>query len=197
MNNSKVIYSIQILDTKSNKISDNILPIFLKLQKKLKKNQKIEKLIVCRGPGSYTSLRIGIGFMFGLSYANNIPLIGIDCVKLLETGLSDKQKKETIIFISSLNNQNFVSYYCYKDENYLIKKIDNLDSLMNLNIKIDSYKYIFSNEKILINKNFFKIHKFFNKSFSEVIISNINSFLRLKHSDHISPIYVSEYKLLN
>ena len=197
MNNSKVIYSIQILNNKSNKISDNILPAFLTLQKKLKNDQKIKKLIVLRGPGSYTSLRIGIGFMYGLSYANNIPLIGVDCVKLLEIGLNFKQKKESIIFISSLNNQNFISYYCYKDDNYLIKKIDKLDNFVSINTKINQYKNIFSNEKILINDNLFTTQKFFYKNFTEVIMSNIDSILKLKKSDYISPIYISENKLLN
>jgi len=197
MNNSKVIYSIQILNNKSNKISDNILPAFLTLQKKLKNDQKIKKLIVLRGPGSYTSLRIGIGFMYGFSYANNIPLIGVDCVKLLEIGLNFKQKKESIIFISSLNNQNFISYYCYKDDNYLIKKIDKLDNFVSINTKINQYKNIFSNEKILINDNLFTTQKFFYKNFTEVIMSNIDSILKLKKSDYISPIYISENKLLN
>ena len=68
---------------------------------------------------------------------------------------------------------------------------------MSLNIKINQYKNIFSNEKILVNDNLFTTQKFFYKNFSEVIMSNIDSILKLKKSDYISPIYISENKLLN
>jgi len=197
INNYKIVYSIQILDNKSNKISDNLLPKFLKLQKKLKNDQKIEKLIVCKGPGSYTSLRVGIGFMYGLSYANKIPLIGIDCVNLLETGLNFKEKKETIIFICYLNNQNFIRYYCHDKKKYLLKKIDHINNMINLNINNHFYKNIFSNEKILLDSNIFKIQKFFYKNFSGIIMLNLNNILQLKNSGYISPIYVSENKILN
>ena len=68
---------------------------------------------------------------------------------------------------------------------------------MSINTKINQYKNIFSNEKILINANLFTTQKFFYKNFAEVIMSNIDSILKLKKSDYISPIYISENKLLN
>ena len=71
---NKVIYSIHILDENSNKISDRIIPTFLKLQKESQLDNKIKKLVVCTGPGSYTSLRVGIAFMYGISYSKKIPL---------------------------------------------------------------------------------------------------------------------------
>ena len=69
---NKVIHSIHILDENSNKISDRIIPVFLKLQKESQLDDKIKKLVVCTGPGSYTSLRVGIAFMYGISYSKKI-----------------------------------------------------------------------------------------------------------------------------
>ena len=74
---NNIIMSIQILNENCKKISDRIIPVYLELQKKLQINDKIEKLIVCTGPGSFTALRVGIAFMYGLSISKKIPLLGI------------------------------------------------------------------------------------------------------------------------
>ena len=81
---NKIILSIHILDKNSNKISDHIIPVFFELQKESELGDKIKKLIVCTGPGSYTSLRVGIAFMYGISYSKKIPLIGITCFDLFK-----------------------------------------------------------------------------------------------------------------
>ncbi len=81
---NKVIKSIQILKKNSNKISDYIIPAYFTLQNQLQINDKIEKLIVCTGPGSFTALRVGIAFMYGLSISKKISLIGTSCIDLLQ-----------------------------------------------------------------------------------------------------------------
>ena len=86
MDNSKIIDSIHILNEKNSKISDSIHTKF----SFFKKNNnilfsKLKHLAVCTGPGSYTSLRVGISFMFGLSFAKNIPLYGITGIELLSS----------------------------------------------------------------------------------------------------------------
>ena len=120
---NKVIKSIQILKKNSNKISDCIIPAYFTLQNQLQINDKIEKLIVCTGPGSFTALRVGIAFMYGLSISKKISLIGTSCTDFLQFTISKSYEKKTLMIICSSNNQNFIAISSNKNDKYLINKI--------------------------------------------------------------------------
>ena len=121
---NKVIRSIQILSKNSKKISDCIIPAYFTLQNQLQVNDKIEKLVVCTGPGSFTALRVGIAFMYGLSISKNIPFIGISCADLLQLAIPKSYEKKTLMIICSSNNQNFIAISSNKNDKYLINKIE-------------------------------------------------------------------------
>lgn len=53
---------------------------------------KIDAVAVCSGPGSYTGLRIGVSLAKGLCYGYNIPLIGIDSLKLMAREVRDNNE---------------------------------------------------------------------------------------------------------
>ena len=74
INNNNSVKSIHILDKNNTKISDIILLKYLEFEKKNNFNQKLTSLFVLTGPGSYTGLRVGIAFMYGLSLSKNIPI---------------------------------------------------------------------------------------------------------------------------
>lgn len=193
---NKIIQTIQILNEKSNKISDCIIPIFFKLQKKFQLDTKIEKLIVCTGPGSFTSLRVGIAFMYGLSFSKNIPLIGISSPDLFQFMVPKSKIKKTLMFTCSSNNLNFIITFSNQAVKCLIKQLDyNLSSL-----KIDYNKYIYSVSNYKLSSDIVKTLNLNNHqviSFSEIIRSNMKKIVSLPTNDIIEPIYISNNKKLN
>ena len=193
---NKVIKSIQILKKNSNKISDCIIPAYFTLQNQLQINDKIEKLIVCTGPGSFTALRVGIAFMYGLSIAKNISLIGTSCTDLLQFAISKSYEKKTLMIICSSNNQNFIAISSNKNDKYLINKID--VKLHSVKIDYSKYSYCISNSKLSSN-----IVKIIGKkncqqtNFTEIVRLNLKNILSLPIKSIVEPIYISDNKLFN
>ncbi len=52
------------------------------------KTSDLQAIAVSEGPGSYTGLRIGVSLAKGLAYASNIPMIAIDTLQIIATGLT-------------------------------------------------------------------------------------------------------------
>ena len=196
INENKVIKSIQILKKNSNKISDCIIPAYFTLQNQLQINDKIEKLIVCTGPGSFTALRVGIAFMYGLSISKKISLIGISCTDLLQFTISKSYEKKTLMIICSSNNQNFIAISSNKNDKYFINKID--VKLHSVKIDYSKYSYCISNSKLSSN-----IVKIIGKkicqqtNFTEIVRLNLKNILSLPIKSIVEPIYISDNKLFN
>ena len=95
----------------SNKQSENTL--FL-LDKFLKKNRiklaKLKKIIVNRGPGSFTSVRIGVVLANTLSNSLKIPVIGID-------NFNPEKKSDYIKLLNIESKEEFVKPFYYKEAN--------------------------------------------------------------------------------
>jgi len=54
-----------------------------------KKYSDLQAIAISKGPGSYTGLRIGVSTAKGLCYALDIPLIGIDTIEAMASGLME------------------------------------------------------------------------------------------------------------
>ena len=162
------------------------------MQRKFKLNDKIDNLIVCTGPGSYTAMRIGIAFMYGISITKKIPLIGISGLELLKFATPKQNHKQTLFLIKSSNDQNFFSIYSKKNNSYLLNKINNSN---DKNIFNKKYSYKIANSEIDssiiedLNISEYKII-----SFSEIVNSNLEKILLKKLNKTISPIYIEESK---
>ena len=196
INENKVIKSIQILKKNSNKISDCIIPAYFTLQNQLQINDKIEKLIVCTGPGSFTALRVGIAFMYGLSISKKIPLIGTSCTDLLQFTISKSYEKKTLMIICSSNNQNFIAISSNKNDKYFINKID--VKLHSVKIDYSKYSYCISNSKL--SSNIVKIigSKICQQTnFTEIVRLNLKNILSLPIKSIVEPIYISDNKVFN
>ena len=194
--NNKVIHSIHIIKEKNNKISDTIIPSFTKVLKKIKINKKFTKLLVCTGPGSYTSLRIGIAFMYALSFSKNIPLIGIPCFELFKMYMKDIDKKNTtLMLVCSPYEQYFYYLYSKNKKNSCIKKIYPDSNFLKIK---NNFENSFSNYK-LPNKIKMKLnlkkHKVLN--LSKIVSLNYKMIQSLTTDNIIEPIYISDNKILN
>ena len=190
---NKIIFSKKIINNHHEKMSDYLIKSYTDLEKKFSLDQKLENLIINIGPGSYTSLRIGIAFFSGLSLSYQIDLKGIPCVDFYKYVISKDDLLFTGIYINSANNQKFICIYDKKKEYYNIHKIESFNEIENFKIK----KVISNTELNKNNSNFFKNIKYQSISFKEIIIKNLDAIMRLESPKIIEPIYISNNKILN
>ena len=196
INENKIIYSIYIIDKNITKISDVLLQKYLILEKSNSLGNKLKKLIVCTGPGSYTALRVGISFMYGLSISKNIPLYGVECTKLLTKSIDIHKKDKTFLLICSSNDQNYICLPSTKsEEEYSIKRIEG--DTKNLEIDFNKYIYCISNYKIndKLKVLFSKINNINVVAIEEMI--NVGFLSKLIKNSIIKPIYISKNNLYN
>ena len=190
---NKIIFSKKIINNHHEKMSDYLIKSYTDLEKKFSLDQKLENLIINIGPGSYTSLRIGIAFFSGLSMSYQIDLKGIPCVDFYKYLISKDDLLFTGIYINSANNQKFICIYDQKKEHYNIHKIESFNEIENFKIK----KVISNTELNKNNSNFFKNIKYQSISFKEIIIKNLDAIMSLESPKIIEPIYISNNKILN
>ena len=190
---NKIIFSKKIINNHHEKMSDYLIKSYTDLEKKFSLDQKLENLIINIGPGSYTSLRIGIAFFSGLSMSYQIDLKGIPCVDFYKYVISKDDLLLTGIYIHSANNQKFICIYDQKKEYYNIHKIESFNEIENFKIK----KVVSNTELNKNNSNLFKNIKYQSISFKEIIIKNLDAIMRLESPKIIEPIYISNNKILN
>ena len=197
IDNNKVIESLHILGNNYTRISDIILNKFLILSKKYNLLNKIKYLVVCTGPGSYTSLRVGISFMIGLSYSNKIPIYGVSCSKLISQFVSKKNFYNIFIIICSANNQNYFFFPEDQENNfYKIIKVSEEKLFSNINLKF--YSKCISNYNLpnFLNKKIYPvIQKIKYINFEDKLQENF--VMSLDNNDIIKPIYISNNKLFD
>ena len=104
----KIIDSIKIVNDVDLKLSDQLIPSYLEINKKYNLSKTINKLIITIGPGSYTALRVGASFIAGLSQSMNLPVavISTETIYRYLTNINN----QTAVYFQSSNNQSFFSY---------------------------------------------------------------------------------------
>ncbi len=194
INNNNSVKSIHILDKNNTKISDIILLKYLEFEKKNNFNQKLTSLFVLTGPGSYTGLRVGIAFMYGLSLSKNIPIYGIPCTDLFIKQIKKNFFIKTLIFIFSGNNQNFICIPKSKQK-YKIFKISK--ELISTKIKFSDYSHFYCNSSFPASLKNLKILRKNIKIFDIIKLFNEELINSSKKEKIINPIYISDNKILN
>ena len=89
--------------------SGNIIPeIKILLNESNLKIQDIEAIAFGAGPGSFTGIRVACGIAYGIAYANNLPIIGINSLEALAF-LS--KHENSISFIDARMGQVYLGIY--------------------------------------------------------------------------------------
>ena len=185
IDDKKIINSIKITDNNDQKLSDLLIPTYLKINNAYKLSKNLKKLIITIGPGSYTALRVGASFTAGLSQAMNLPVSTMSTLTILNH-LSEPHNHSAIYFESS-NNQKFFSYH--KNHEFIHEKIDDTQ-----------YKVPDSVSKVLYN---FTLPSFINTNIQSEkfsikinLIENLDK-LEFENNLIIKPIYISNNIILN
>ncbi|QJC35604.1 tRNA (adenosine(37)-N6)-threonylcarbamoyltransferase complex dimerization subunit type 1 TsaB [Enterobacteriaceae endosymbiont of Donacia sparganii] len=188
LKNNKIIYNkIKFCPCSHIKYILNLINNILKETKILL--SEINLLGYNLGPGNFTSIRIGIATIESISYALNIPKIGISHLMILaekswkKTGIKNvitivKCNKNLLYF--SLYRKNYKGLWIGKKNECLLNYNDFLSKILLLKgiwVLISNInKYIEYDIKKILNKNL-KIHFISNKPSSEEIIDIINNIL--------------------
>ena len=144
INDNKIILSRRIVKSEENKLSDYIIPVYKKIDNELNLTKNLKSLIVTKGPGSYTSLRIGISFILGLHFSKEIKIAGVSSEDLLNFEISNNSKLNYGIYFVSANNQEFVCYKLFNQNFKYIKleknNLNNQEELKQIEIFYYNHK---------------------------------------------------------
>lgn len=164
--NSKHVYTIK---EKNIKASSLLIPIIKKLLKdnNLKLND-LDFITADQGPGAFTSLRVIISTINGLSFANKIPLIGIDGLEAIYNEAKEQSDNNIVAILNAYNNDVF---YAFNKNNNIQKGYQKIDSL------ISELKNHYNKDKISFVGNAYKLHekiisKQLNHSFIDIEIAS-------------------------
>ena len=180
-----IIVSVKIVENNDEKLSDNIIPKYLKINEKYNLNAELTKFIITTGPGSYTALRVGASFIAGLSQSMGLPVATISTENMYNF-LYNTDMSAGIYFQSS-NNQNFLTYKL--NEKFIHQKVEN-----------DNFNYPEQITKLFYNLTFSNLNNqsLLSEVFSikDVVLGNINN-LEFADNKIIKPIYISNNIILN
>ncbi|OUW95170.1 MAG: hypothetical protein CBD97_03195 [Pelagibacteraceae bacterium TMED237] len=185
---NNLILNKKINENSKERLSDNIISAYQNIESKINLSEKLDKIAITAGPGSYTALRVGSAFAAGLCISKKIMCYSFSITDLIKFNLKKAKNKNLGVYIVSANNQKF---FCKMNK---LNKIEYI-KIENENYKVsDDIETIIYNFKKLDNQlNHIEQLKF---SFTKEIISNYNN-LNFENNTIIKPVYVSNNIILN
>ena len=153
---NSIISSVEIPINNATQISESLI---IKLLETFRGNfniKKTKKIVVCRGPGSFTALRIGIGVAIGFKSILNVPLCGLSAFDiLLQYSRVNYRYENVYVVIGSSNNQNV--YGVLNIKNGFIIKPQKIHDISKVNKNIENSMLI---SNIKINNNLYNHFSF-------------------------------------
>ena len=185
---NKVILQRKIINKESEKLSDNIFEIYMQINNHYNLDQKLKKISITIGPGSYTSLRVGASFVAGLTISKKLLFYSFSIDDIFKFELNNQNNNNAGIYINSANNQNFI---CILDNNNKIQYFKLEDDKFVLPENINTILY--NEKKLDLSDKNIEQFKF---SFAENLFQNYKR-LDFSLSQIVKPIYISNNKILN
>ena len=186
---NKLIFQRKIIINESEKLSDHIFDVYIKINNDLNLTKNLKKIAITIGPGSYTSLRVGAAFASGLKISKDLLFCPISIEDIFNFKFKNNKIEDVGFFVCSSKNQNFFCIYNEEKKIQYIKLEDdkNFNFYNNINTIYYNLKK-FDSKKINI-----KQYKF---SFINEILDNYKKLIFNKDLI-IKPIYISNNKILN
>ena len=190
----------KIFHLKSDSINNTAKNINSMVDKILKKSKtslnEIDAIAISSGPGSFTSLRVGMSYAKGLSLTLDIPIVPISTFEILLFSNIDKVDGDTSVVIYSHGRTVYKCDYKINADTYKLINEPNT-------FKIDELKNL---QKNIIFNGSEKFFKEFNNDKNNIIVEldiesllklSINNFklLKTKSLDNLSPEYVGNFEI--
>ena len=177
--------------------SEDILP---QINKLLSENDlkitDIDAISFGAGPGSFTGIRIACGIAYGIAYANNLPIIGINNLEALaflsmhENSISCIDARMGQVYIGIYQNKNntitsLIEPGLYNPSN--LPKLPNIDKAMVIGSGLNNYKEEFELQYENIELDYY-VHKCLLAR--PIGILSRNQFDKKFHLKNANPIYI-------
>ena len=190
----------KIFHLKSDSINNTAKNINSMVDKILKKSKtslnEIDAIAISSGPGSFTSLRVGMSYAKGLSLTLDIPIVPISTFEILLFSNIKKVDGDTSVVIYSHGRTVYKCDYKINADTYKLINEPNT-------FKIDELKNL---QKNIIFNGSEKFFKEFNNDKNNIIVEldiesllklSINNFklLKTKSLDNLSPEYVGNFEI--
>lgn len=111
-------FLLAILKKKITKNKIDYLPLLVEKILFSNNTKSIDRILFCRGPGSYTANRSIKALAQGLSLAKNSKLVTLDNFEVYLGKLEDKYK-EIIVFFRDYNDKFFIKFFYKQSEKYV------------------------------------------------------------------------------
>jgi len=110
-----------------------------------KKYSDLNAVAVSKGPGSYTGLRIGVSTAKGLCYALDIPLLGINTLEAMASGLQSQiDLADSDLLIPMIDARRMEVYTCIFQKDFKL-----IESVSAKIVDVDSFNQ-FKNHQLLL-----------------------------------------------
>ena len=107
----------------------------------------LDAVIVSKGPGSYTGLRIGVSFANAICYAQEIPLIGINTLEILASAAISERPGDHY-YCPMIDARRMEVYRAIYDQD--LKEIETTSPLI---VEGNSFDYLKGDKKIVLFGN--------------------------------------------